>query len=110
MFEFRKIAALPTRAPWLASAVLHVCVTLVVVAIAWRVRPRTTFITLSPPAVRAMPALPPRGGSERGRGPSGGLGHPMPRTAAPHTQANPAPIGTVDSSLAVNSSTVGRHM
>jgi len=81
-----------------------------VVAIAWRVRPRTTFITLTPPTVRAMPALPPSGGSERGRGPSGGLGHPMPVTAAPPAHAIPAPIGTVDSTLAVNSSTVGRHI
>ena len=110
MFELRRIASRQARAPWVASAVLHATGTLLVLAIAWRVRPRTTFITLSPPAVAVMPALPPTGGSARGRGPSGGLGHPVPVAAAPRAQATPAPIGTADSSLAVNSSAVGRHI
>ena len=110
MFEFRRIASRRTGAPWLASAVLHATVTVLVLAVAWRVRPRTTFITLTPPTVRAMPWLPPNGGSERGRGPSGGLGHPVPVTAAPRPPAIPAPIGTVDSTLAVNASAVGRHI
>lgn len=110
MFEFRRIASREARAPWVASALLHVFVTLVVVAFAWRVRPHTTFITLAPPVVRRMPALPPTGGSERGRGPSGGLGHPVPVTGAPREHAAPAPIGRLDSTLAVNSSAVGRHI
>jgi hypothetical protein len=110
VFELRRIASQRTRAPWLASAALHATVTVFVLAVAWRVRPRTTFITLAPPIVRAMPALPPNGGSERGRGPSGGLGHPVPVNAAPRAQATPAPIGKVDSTLAVNSSAVGRHI
>lgn len=57
-----------------------------------------------------MPALPPTGGSERGRGPSGGLGHPVPVNPAPRAQSAPAPIGAADSTLAVNSSAVGRHI
>jgi hypothetical protein len=89
---------------------LHATVTALALGIAWRVHPRTTFITLTPPIVRAMPALPPTGGSERGRGPSGGLGHPVPVTAAPRAQASPGPVGAVDSTLAVNSSAVGRHI
>jgi hypothetical protein len=109
VFEFRRIGTGQTRARWLASAVLHATVTVLVLSVAWRVRPRTTFISLTPPTVRAMPWLPPSGGSERGRGPSGGLGHPVPVTAAPRAQANPAPIGAADSTLAVNSSAVGRH-
>ena len=110
MFEFRRIASRQARAPWVASALLHGTVTVLVLAVAWRVRPRTTFITLAPPIVRAMPWLPPNGGSARGRGPSGGLGHPMPVTAAPRAQATPAPLGTIDSTLAVNSSAVGPHI
>jgi hypothetical protein len=110
VFELRSIAARQGRAPWVASAVLHAAVIVLVLAVAWRVRPRTTFITLTPPAVPVMPALPPNGGSARGRGPSGGLGAAVPVTAAPRAQATPAPIGTVDSTLAVNSASVGRHI
>jgi hypothetical protein len=90
--------------------VLHATVAVLVLLVAMRVRPRTTFITLSPPIVRRMPALPPTGGSEQGRGPSGGLGHPVPVSPAPHRHAVPAPIGAIDSTLAVNSSAVGRHI
>jgi hypothetical protein len=108
VFELRRIAARQSRASWLASAALHATVTLVVVAIVWRVRPGTTFITLTAPVVRDLPTLPPSGGSERGRGPSGGLGHPVPRNAAPRAQATP--IGAIDSTLAVNSSALGRHI
>ena len=109
MFELRRITARHTRAPWLASAALHAAVTALVLVVAWRVRPTTTFITLAPPAVRAMPALPPTGGTERGRGPSGGLGHPVPVNPVPRGQATPAPIGAVDSTLAVNAAEVGRR-
>jgi hypothetical protein len=90
--------------------VLHAAVMVLMLVLASRVRPRTTFITLAPPIVRRMPALPPTGGSERGRGPSGGLGHPVPVQPAPRAQASPGPIGAVDSTLAVNSSAVGRHI
>ena len=110
MFELRRIGSRQGRAPWVASAVLHATVILLVLAVAWRVRPRTTFITLTPPSAPVMPVLPPHGGSARGRGPSGGLGHPVPVQAAPRAQAMRAPIGMVDSTLAVNSSAVGRHI
>jgi hypothetical protein len=110
VFEFRWIGSRRSRVSWLASALLHATVAGLVLLVAMRVRPRTTFITLSPPGVRRMPALPPTGGSERGRGPSGGLGRPVPINAAPRTEATPGPLGVVDSTLAVNSSAVGRHI
>lgn len=90
MFEFRRVGERQARAPWLASAVLHAIVLAVVVVIAWRAQPRTTFITLSPPVVRGMPALPQPRGSAQARGPSGGLGHPAPTAPAP-----PAPVEVV---------------
>lgn len=108
MFEIRSLASRQARAPWLASAVLHVAVAALVVTVAWRVRPRVTFIPLSPPVVREMPPVPPTGGSERGRGPSGGLGQPVPGTAALH--ATPSPVGHADSTLAVSSEAVGRRI
>jgi hypothetical protein len=110
VFELRRIASWQGRVPWIASAVLHATVAVLVFVLAWRVRPRTTFITLTPPTGAVMPPLPPTGGSARGRGPSGGLGHPVPVTAAPRAHAMPAPIGTADSTLAVNSSSVGPHI
>jgi hypothetical protein len=110
VFELRRIGSRQGRAPWVASAVLHATVIVLVLAVAWRVRPRTTFITLTPPSAPVMLVLPPNGGSARGRGPSGGLGHPVPVQAAPRAQATPAPIGMVDSTLAVNASAVGRHI
>jgi len=110
VFEFRRVASQQRRGPWIASAALHGIVIALVLAVAWRVRPHTTFITLAAPVVRRMPALPPTGGSERGRGPSGGLGNPVPVTGAPLEQAAPAPVGKLDSTLAVNSSAVGRHI
>ncbi len=54
-----------------------------------------------------MPALPSTGGTERGRGPSGGLGHRVP--VAPREQGAPGPIDVVDSTLAANPSVVGRR-
>ena len=108
VFELRRVGSRQPRTNWVASAALHSLVLLLVVALGWQVRPRTTFIALSPPIVRRMPALPPTGGSQRGRGPSGGLGHPVP--VAPPEQGTPGPIGAVDSTLAVNSSAVGRRI
>jgi hypothetical protein len=110
VFQFRRIESRQGRGAWIASAALHAIVIALVLAIAWRVRPHTTFITLAVPVVRRMPPLPPTGGSERDRGPSGGLGNPVPVTGAPREQAAPAPVGKLDSTLAVNSSAVGRHI
>ena len=110
MFELRRIGSGEGRAPWIASAILHAAVLLLVLVVAWRVRPRTTFITLTPPEAAVMPRLPPRGGTARGRGPSGGLGHPVPTHVAPRAHAMPAPVGTIDPTLAVSPSAVGPHI
>ena len=108
MFELRRVARLQARATWLASAILHVAVIVLAVTVSGPARTRMTFINLTPPAVATGPVLPPYGGSERGRGPSGELGHPVP--VAPVERAAPAPVGKVDSTLAVSSAAVGPHI
>lgn len=101
MFEFRKVAPVRARAPWLASAVLHAVVIGLALTAAWRVGPRVTFIKLSPPVARPLPPLPPYGAGRPGRGPAGGLGRPVPHSSAPAARAAPAPIGHGDSALSL---------
>ena len=108
MFELRKVAPLRARATWLASTALHAVAIGLAFSVAWRVGPRVTFIRLTPPVARPMPSLPPYGGTRPGRGPSGGLGRPVPLTSAP--VAAPAPVGRDDSTLAVNSLAIGPHL
>ena len=102
------VARLRARAAWLASAILHVAVIVLAVTVTGRVRTRMTFINLTPPAIPARSALPPYGGSARGRGPSGGLGDPVP--VAPVGRGAPTPLGKADSRLAANSAAVGPHI
>jgi len=101
LFQFRKAPLPQARVSWIASAALHVAALLLIFTVSWRVVPRMTFINLTPPRPVGMPALPPLGGTEQGRGPSGGLGHPVPVTATPTAQPVPAPVGKPDSTLAV---------
>ena len=104
MFQFRKAPLPKTRASWIASAALHVAALLLIFTVSWRVVPRMTFINLTPPQPAGLPALPPFGGTEPGRGPSGGLGHPVPVTATPAAQPVPVAVGKPDSTLAVGPS------
>lgn len=112
MFEFRKKPTAKARASWLASGLLHVAVVALAITVSSRPTRRVTFISLAPHAPSGLPRLPPLGGTEPGRGPSGGLGHPVPLVPTPAERAAPTPLGAVDSSLAASASAsaVGRHI
>jgi len=73
----------------------------VVIALAftipWRAALRLTFIQLTPPASPGLPDLPQLGGTEVGRGPSGGLGRRVPITGTPQPVAQPTPPTKLDS-------------
>jgi len=101
LFQFRKAPLPKTRASWIASAALHVAALLLIFTVSWRVVPRITFINLTPPPLAGLPALPPLGGTEPGRGPSGGLGRPVPVAATPAAEPAPAPVGKPDTTLVV---------
>ncbi len=100
MFQFRKVLRPNGRAGWIASAALHVVLIALAVMIPWRAVSRMTFIQLTPPPAPGLPDLPALGGTEPGRGPTGGLGRPVPVVAAPAPQAAPAPVGKIDSVVA----------
>jgi len=93
VFQFRKALV------W--SVALHVVVIALAFTIPWRAALRLTFIQLTPPPSPGLPDLPQLGGTEAGRGPSGGLGRrvSVPVTGAPLAQAVPAPAGRPDSTV-----------
>jgi len=61
--------------------VVHVTIIVLAFSGSWRIDRPQGLITLIPPARREPPELPPFGGSRRGKGPSGGLGRPLPSGA-----------------------------
>lgn len=93
MFQLRKAL--------LWSAVLHVVVIAVAFTTPWRAASRITFIQLTRPPSPGRPNLPQLGGTEAGRGPSGGLGRrvSVPVTGAPLAPSAPAPVGRPDSTV-----------
>jgi hypothetical protein len=77
----------------------------------WRIDGGQRLITIIPPDVPQAHELPPFGGTRRGVGPSGGLGHPLPDARIPDTTPPvPAPVGKPDTTLAVSSTAVGPHI
>ncbi len=78
--------------------------------VSWRPGREATFINLVAPAAPTPPELPPFGGTRQGRGPSGGLGRPVPAAQAPAARPAPAPIGKPDSTLAASPVAVGPHV
>jgi len=91
--------------------VVHVAIIIVAFSGSWRIDRPQGLITIIPPARPQPPELPPFGGSRRGKGPSGGLGRPLPGGAAPDTtRPVPAPVGKPDSTLAASPAAVGPHI
>ncbi len=88
---------------------LHAIVIALALAVPWRSEGPPSFFTLVPPTTPQPRELPPYGGTRPGRGPSGGLGRPVPVAPAP-TLTPPAPIGRPDSALAASPSAVGPHI
>ena len=90
---------------------VHVAIVIVAFSGSWRIDRPQGLITIIPPTRPQPPELPPFGGSRRGKGPSGGLGRPLPGGAAPDTtRPVPAPVGKPDSTLAASPAAVGPHM
>jgi hypothetical protein len=91
--------------------VAHVAIVIVAFSGSWRIDRPQGLITIIPPTRPQPPELPPFGGSRRGKGPSGGLGRPLPGGAAPDTtRPVPAPVGKPDSTLAASPAAVGPHI
>ncbi len=90
---------------------VHVTIIVLAFSGSWRIDRPQGLITIIPPARPHPPELPPFGGSRRGKGPSGGLGRPVPSAAAPDTMRPvPAPVGRPDSTLAASPAAVGPHI
>src|SRR5207244_715692 len=85
LFEIRRPSLEFRRLTWVVSAVVHVAIIIVAFSGSWRIDRPQGLITIIPPARPQPPELPPFGGSRRGKGPSGGLGRPLPGGAAPDT-------------------------
>ncbi len=83
----------------------------VAITASWRIDRHQTLITIIPPETPHPQELPPYGGTRPGKGPSGGLGRPVPQAAVPDTTPPvPAPIGKADTTLAASPVTVGPHI
>ena len=77
----------------------------------WRIDGGQRLITIIPPDVPQARELPPFGGTRRGVGPSGGMGHPLPDARIPDTTPPvPAPVGKPDTTLAVSPTAVGPNI
>lgn len=77
----------------------------------WRIDRGQRLITIIPPDVPQARELPPFGGTRRGVGPSGGMGHPLPDARIPDTTPpEPAPVGKPDTTLAVSPVAVGPNI
>ena len=90
---------------------VHVTIIVLAFSGSWRIDRPQGLITIIPPARREPPELPPFGGTRRGKGPSGGLGRPLPGGAVPDTtRPVPAPVGKPVSTLAASPVAVGPHI
>jgi hypothetical protein len=88
-----------------------VAVIALTITIPWSLERPHGLIVIVPPETPRPPELPPYGGTRRGKGPSGGLGRPLPQAAVPDTTPPiPAPVGKPDTTLAVSPVAVGPHI
>lgn len=94
----------------MVSAAVHAALIILAVTGSWRIDRRQTLITIIPPEAPQPRELPPFGGTRRGRGPSGGMGRPVPAAAPDTTPPVPAPLGKPDTTLAANPASVGPHI
>jgi hypothetical protein len=93
------------------SGLVHLALIATAISVSWRIDRRQTLITIIPPETPQARELPPFGGTARGRGPSGGLGRPVPGAAPVDTlHPAPAPVGRPDTTLAANARAVGPHI
>jgi hypothetical protein len=91
--------------------VAHVAIIVLAFSGSWRIDRPQGLITIIPPTTPQPRELPPFGGTRRGRGPSGGMGRPVPDAAVPDTvPPAPAPVGKADTTLATSPAAVGPHI
>ncbi len=81
------------------------------VTVSWRLDRPHGLILIVPPQPPQPLELPPYGGTKPGKGPSGGMGRPLPRASVPDTSPPvPAPIGKPDTLLAASPTALGPHV
>jgi hypothetical protein len=91
--------------------VAHVAIIVLAFSGSWRIDRPQGLITIIPPTTPQPRELPPFGGTRRGRGPSGGMGRPLPDAAVPDTvPPAPAPVGKPDTTLATSAAAIGPHI
>src|SRR2546426_4352372 len=94
-----------------ASAALHVALIALAITGSWRIDRPQGLIPIIPPSTPQLLELPPYGGTRPGKGPSGGMGRPLPQAAVPDTTpAVPSPVGKPDTTLAASPVAVGPHI
>src|SRR2546426_216667 len=94
-----------------ASAALHVALIALAITASWRIDRPQGLITIIPPTTPQLLELPPYGGTRPGKGPSGGMGRPLPQAAVPDTTpAAPSPVGKPDPTLAASPVAVAPHI
>lgn len=81
------------------------------VTASWRLDQPHGLILIVPPKAPQPLELPPYGGTKPGKGPSGGMGRPLPQASVPDTSPPvPAPIGKPDTLLAASPTALGPHV
>ncbi len=90
---------------------LHVVLVVLAVTVSWRLDRPNGLILIVPPQPPQPLELPPYGGTKPGKGPSGGMGRPVPQASVPDTSPPvPAPIGKPDTLLAASPTALGPHV
>jgi hypothetical protein len=93
------------------SLALHLAIIIYLMTARWRIDGGRRLVMIIPPDTPQLHELPPFGGTRPGKGPSGGLGRPLPDARIPDTTPPvPAPVGKPDTTLATSSVGVGAHI
>ncbi|HEX4574302.1 MAG TPA: hypothetical protein VH158_04165 [Gemmatimonadales bacterium] len=111
MFKLRSLPTRGRRLTWVVSVLAHIVLVILFVSGSWRIDDGRRLMPIIPTAPPQPPELPPYGGSRPGRGPSGGMGRPLPHAVVPDTTPPvPAPVGKIDTTLAVSPLAIGPHI
>src|SRR5207245_10139345 len=93
------------------SAALHAALIALAITASWRIDRPQGLILIIPPTTPQPLELPPYGGTRPGKGPSGGMGRPLPQAAVPDTTpAVPSTVGKPGTTLAARPIAVGPHI
>jgi hypothetical protein len=93
------------------TVVVHLVIIIFLITTSWRIDGGLRLVTIIQPDIPQAHELPPFGGTRPGKGPSGGLGRPLPDARIPDTTPPvPTPVGKPDTTLATSNVTVGPHI